>query len=627
MAKIVTVHGTFAHIETVSDPAEMAASPTRQWWQPGSEFETQIKRLVDSDGSSSAPASAVDFKPFVWNGDNSVTARRKAGSRLLTELRALEAHGEKYCILAHSHGGSVVSDALLESASRGIKLDGLQRWFTVGTPFIELRRERWLFTRLPLLLRAMFVASWMLFFMYLFYMSGELLGGDFNFANERRNQRMMISTVLTALPVIAFYVIAWYFDSRRLFFYRRRNLRRANAAFAARWLPLTHEDDEAVRGLASLDNIKFKIFHKDFAVRLLSWFSVFLLPLIYLWLVTSADLMVKIADYLKTDVYKVEYLKRDSRCPTAQEIRPLRNVRRQIRRIRKQPKEVGTDVERQRQLEDLRAKRKDLRARLHAKYPKTLMQCFRARRFERRFLRTKMEDGTRSPCSNGELKLCGQGKSVYINAKLLFHLVHDEVSSWVIEPGYGGGRWWWILRSVAVALLVPVVFGLAAIAFVLVVQYFGGMLGRWASRRLDNRTWFEIRRAALGNDTETEDTVGTLPSPPWAKAACPYLPPIVSHAISDHSNMAMAASITRIRAAISDFALSQASDGQFASTLNYLSWQELIHTSYFEVPEFRKLVACAIAQADGFAPSAAFRADAEFGQAKSWLDAVDQKSA
>ena len=44
MAKIVTVHGTFAHIEIGSDGSSSDAQ--KQWWQPGSTFEISLKNMV-----------------------------------------------------------------------------------------------------------------------------------------------------------------------------------------------------------------------------------------------------------------------------------------------------------------------------------------------------------------------------------------------------------------------------------------------------------------------------------------------------------------------------------------------------------------------------------------------------
>jgi hypothetical protein len=168
MATIITVHGTFAHMG--GEPTEVAAPGVEpQWWQRGSPTEADLEKLVQS---SDGP---VRFVPFIWNGDNSVLARREAGSELLKRMQELDKDDENYCVVSHSHGGSVVSAALMEASSRGKKLSGLQRWITVGTPFVKLRKETTLFLRLTLFQKAMFVASLMLLLMLGFYAAGEVV--------------------------------------------------------------------------------------------------------------------------------------------------------------------------------------------------------------------------------------------------------------------------------------------------------------------------------------------------------------------------------------------------------------------------------------------------------------------
>src|SRR5690606_9272777 len=113
MATIVTVHGTFAHIGGMADALAINEDAELQWWQRGGAFEKHTRELVRGDGSD------LEIVPFVWSALNSEMARREAGSSLLKLLRELDAKNEDYCVVAHSHGGSVVSTALMESVARG----------------------------------------------------------------------------------------------------------------------------------------------------------------------------------------------------------------------------------------------------------------------------------------------------------------------------------------------------------------------------------------------------------------------------------------------------------------------------------------------------------------------------
>ena len=116
MATVVTVHGTFAHSAGTADALGLNENADLQWWQAGSSFEAHTRALIrGADGK-------LEFVPFVWSSVNSELARRNAGSSLLTMLRGLEARQENYCLIGHSHGGSVIASALVESVARGAPL-------------------------------------------------------------------------------------------------------------------------------------------------------------------------------------------------------------------------------------------------------------------------------------------------------------------------------------------------------------------------------------------------------------------------------------------------------------------------------------------------------------------------
>jgi hypothetical protein len=53
----------------------------------------------------------------------------------------------------------------------------------------------------------------------------------------------------------------------------------------------------------------------------------------------------------------------------------------------------------------------------------------------------------------------------------------------------------------------------------------------------------------------------------------------------------------------------------------------LIHTSYFEVARIRKLIAFAIAEAEGFRASAVFTSDADYPKVKTWYQGLDRMTA
>jgi hypothetical protein len=121
----VMVHGTFA--SAPEDEGE-------RWWQSGSRFASSFQALL--------PASvrvAGRGEVFHWSGANSDRARSKAATKLLRHLHKLEDQGHDYHLVGHSHGGSVIWNAMQMSMLINRPLQGLRSWTTIGTPFMHHR--------------------------------------------------------------------------------------------------------------------------------------------------------------------------------------------------------------------------------------------------------------------------------------------------------------------------------------------------------------------------------------------------------------------------------------------------------------------------------------------------------
>ena len=123
---VILVHGTFAGPK----------GGVTQWYQPGSAFCTALDSAL---AARKLDAQCWDGIPkyFHWGpGDNTWVARTEAAQRLREELRKLD----KTChIVAHSHGGNVVLEAL---AWEGKPPDWFKGTVTLlGTPLIVLSRR------------------------------------------------------------------------------------------------------------------------------------------------------------------------------------------------------------------------------------------------------------------------------------------------------------------------------------------------------------------------------------------------------------------------------------------------------------------------------------------------------
>ena len=100
MSTIITIHGTNA-----SGPEEGV-----NWWQKGSEFERDIRELVEAEDGE------LNFQPHIWDGANSEVSRRRAGEALYNRIKKLEAASDPYTMIGHSHGGSVIASSLMAGA-------------------------------------------------------------------------------------------------------------------------------------------------------------------------------------------------------------------------------------------------------------------------------------------------------------------------------------------------------------------------------------------------------------------------------------------------------------------------------------------------------------------------------
>ena len=106
--------------------------------------------------------------------------------------------------------------------------------------------------------------------------------------------------------------------------------------------------------------------------------------------------------------------------------------------------------------------------------------------------------------------------------------------------------------------------------------------------------------------------------PAWAAISPAPLPDELGEEVSAFADAAAAQSVSKLRRAVQLLAFSEGEQGKSDLLAEYLTWDELIHTAYFKVARFRKLVAFAIAHSPGFRPSDKFRSDPDFATVARW---------
>lgn len=191
---VVLIHGTFAY----HDSNEATGQDETRWWLRGSAFCRGMTERLQQSVPAGAPDSGapesnaarriIEFAPlgeehyeeiapakrplfrllkwwllrgeppepaqtdarpeavFHWSGENSEHVRRIAGIRLLGHLRRMDGWCERnetgFHVIAHSHGGAVLWEALCESLREERPLNCLRSWMTVATPFL-LFKPNW----------------------------------------------------------------------------------------------------------------------------------------------------------------------------------------------------------------------------------------------------------------------------------------------------------------------------------------------------------------------------------------------------------------------------------------------------------------------------------------------------
>lgn len=137
---VIVVHGTA--------DAVLMDRDDRKWWQTESVFARRlVKRLRQLDELERSNADVDqrprDFAiiPFHWSGDNKKDERQIASGELADQIREIcGADGptefEDIHIVAHSHGGNVLLEALLESVG-----DGLDEFVSIK-PYYDDRTNR-----------------------------------------------------------------------------------------------------------------------------------------------------------------------------------------------------------------------------------------------------------------------------------------------------------------------------------------------------------------------------------------------------------------------------------------------------------------------------------------------------
>lgn len=145
------------------------------------------------------------------------------------------------------------------------------------------------------------------------------------------------------------------------------------------------------------------------------------------------------------------------------------------------------------------------------------------------------------------------------------------------------------------ALITPIILFVISLLVTTVSVAIATLLSSALSRLLNPLTWTQIREAAFGNDTLGEVSPDASHSAPWSPTPSAVLPIEIAGEISALSNIAAPESVEKLRTGMNRLLLSDDREAKEFFFSEYISWNILIHTSYFRSPRFGRLLAYAIA--------------------------------
>jgi hypothetical protein len=119
--------------------------PQRKWYEPvdgrpgGEPFPAKLDAALEERGSAARCWAHCEkgHQIFHWSGDNSWIARTNAASALCDYVAKLRKEGWRCHIVAHSHGGNIVADALPLIMAASSLNESLGKIITLGTPFMD----------------------------------------------------------------------------------------------------------------------------------------------------------------------------------------------------------------------------------------------------------------------------------------------------------------------------------------------------------------------------------------------------------------------------------------------------------------------------------------------------------
>ena len=191
----------------------------------------------------------------------------------------------------------------------------------------------------------------------------------------------------------------------------------------------------------------------------------------------------------------------------------------------------------------------------------------------------------------------------------------------------GGIRLQWELTFSLIWIgLMAAYIGITYIATIL-LKPLAGWLGIPLARIINSLVWASVRQGAWGDDMVREGVSEIGSHPPEFGRMFESLPDAVADPLRRHSEKHAILTLQKVREVLGVTRNPQTAPDLRAQLSDTLNWRELIHTSYFDIPEFLDLTAVGLHRAgladfkDEFIPAAGR------DQVEAWYSAISAQPA
>ena len=222
---VIIVHGTWAAPKD-NNPDQIESNPDQSgnvsWYQiPRRGQSNFVSKLNDALERRGSPARCWahcqdNSEIFTWSGENAWIDRTGAAVALAAHINPLQADGWRCHLVAHSHGGNVVAEALpllQRPPERPSAITG--RITTLGTPFVDAMSA--IYSRSERRYRFMNILAWSFAVMFVLVIDLTMLWGAYTSGDLAKAKNVIILIfVLGLYPLMVWIPFAGWRKKQRL---------------------------------------------------------------------------------------------------------------------------------------------------------------------------------------------------------------------------------------------------------------------------------------------------------------------------------------------------------------------------------------------------------------------------